>query len=89
MWGARGVDDDAGIRNIIKNIFQCQDFPLTCQNACLLIISICLKLALFCLLIKGGTFIWNRLLSFPPLSLLSLTLPQNDSISKLHPSSRE
>ena len=28
--GACGGDDYASIRNIVKNIIQCQDFPLTC-----------------------------------------------------------
>jgi hypothetical protein len=32
-FGTRGAgwgDDYASIRNIVKNIIQCQDFPLTC-----------------------------------------------------------
>jgi hypothetical protein len=28
--GACGGDNDAGIQNIVDNIIQCQDFPLTC-----------------------------------------------------------
>jgi hypothetical protein len=28
--GARGGNNLASIRNIVKNIIQCQDFPLTC-----------------------------------------------------------
>jgi hypothetical protein len=30
MQGARGGDNYASIRNILENIIQCQDFPLTC-----------------------------------------------------------
>jgi hypothetical protein len=29
-WGARGGNNYASIRNIVKNIIQCQDFPSTC-----------------------------------------------------------
>jgi hypothetical protein len=84
--GACGGNDYASIRNIVKNIIQCQDFPLTCSNACTLIAYVRLKLALQCLLIKGGTFIWNHSSSFAP---LPLALPQDDSVSEPHPSSHD
>jgi hypothetical protein len=89
MWGTQRQQLSCSSKSFHRREYSpVLNFPLTFQII-FLIASVCLKLALHCLLIKGGKIIWNCPLSFLPSLSLTMTSPRDNSVSEPHPSSRK